>query len=125
MVPSWTTGIGLIEADVWYDTVPFHTIAGMGLQIATMCLPNTSILPPQVSASHVLDVLVKERVTIVVQTPIFFLQVIQTPGFERADVSQLRRCITYGGTMPPAILRAFADASPNMEWVIRPGKVGE
>jgi acyl-CoA synthetase (AMP-forming)/AMP-acid ligase II len=117
MVPSWTTGIGLIEEDVWYDTVPLHTIAGMGLQIATMCLANTIILPPQVSAPHVLDVLVNERVTILIQTPTFFLQVIQTSGFERADLSHLRRCITYGGTMPPAILKAFTDASPNMEWV--------
>src|SRR5262249_24526764 len=45
MIPSYTTGIGLIEDDVWFYTMPFHTIAGMGMQIALLSLCNTIVYP--------------------------------------------------------------------------------
>ena len=45
MIPSYVTGIGLLEDDVWYYTMPFHTIAGMGMQICLLSLGNTIVLP--------------------------------------------------------------------------------
>ncbi|HQZ34636.1 MAG TPA: class I adenylate-forming enzyme family protein [Ilumatobacteraceae bacterium] len=117
MIPSYVTGIGLVEEDVWYYTMPFHTIAGMGMQIALLCLGNTIVLPFAVDPANALKAFVDEGVTVVGQTPTFYLQVIQAPGFESADLSRIRRAITYGGTMPRAMFEGFTKASPNLEWV--------
>jgi acyl-CoA synthetase (AMP-forming)/AMP-acid ligase II len=117
MIPSYTTGIGLIEEDVWYYTMPFHTIAGMGMQICLLCLGNTIVLPFAVNPAQALRAFVDEGVTIVGQTPTFYLQVIQTPGFDDADLTGIRRAITYGGTMPRAMFEGFAKAAPDLEWV--------
>lgn len=117
MIPSYTTGIGLIEEDVWYYTMPFHTIAGMGMQICLLTLGNTIVLPFAVDPVKALAAFVDEKVTVVGQTPTFYLQVIQAPGFDDADLTRIRRAITYGGTMPRAMFEGFATAAPDLEWV--------
>lgn len=117
MIPSYTTGIGLLEDDVWYYTMPFHTIAGMGMQICLLVLGNTIVLPFAVDPAKALAAFVDEKVTIVGQTPTFYLQVIQAPGFAEADLTRLRRAVTYGGTMPRAMFEGFASAAPDLEWV--------
>lgn len=117
MIPSYVTGIGLLEDDVWYYTLPLHTIAGMGMQICLLSLGNTIVLPFAVDAAQALHALTEERVTVVGQTPTFYLQLINTPGFEERDLTRLRRAITYGGTMPRAMFEAFAKACPGLQWV--------
>ncbi len=117
MIPSYVTGIGLVEDDVWYYTMPLHTIAGMGMQIALLCLGNTIVLPFAVDPIQALAALTDERVTVVGQTPTFYLQVIGAPDFASADLSSLRRAITYGGTMPRAMFEGFATVCPQLEWV--------
>ena len=117
MIPSYTTGIGLIEDDVWFYTMPFHTIAGMGMQIALLSLCNTIVYPFKVDPASALKAFVDEGVTVVGQTPTFYLQVINAPGFAEADLSKMRHCITYGGTMPQSMFEAFADVAPNADWV--------
>jgi acyl-CoA synthetase (AMP-forming)/AMP-acid ligase II len=117
MIPSYVTGIGLVEDDVWYYTMPLHTIAGMGMQIALLCLGNTIVLPYVVDPIQALAALTDEKVTVVGQTPTFYLQVIGAPDFVSADLSSLRRAITYGGTMPRAMFEGFAKVCPDLEWV--------
>lgn len=117
MVPSYTTGIGLVENDVWYYTSPFHTIAGMGLQVAVISLASTMVLPRTFNAPEAVDALSSEAVSVVGQTPTFYLQLINAEGFFESDLSKLRRAITYGGTMPQAMFDAFAKVAPSLEWV--------
>ena len=117
MIPSYVTGIGLLEDDVWYYTMPFHTIAGMGMQICLLSLGNTIVLPLAVEPAEALRSLVDERVSVVGQTPAFYLKVMQQPGFDDLDLSHIRRAITYGGTMPHAMFEGFAKVAPELEWV--------
>ncbi len=117
MIPSYTTGIGLVEDDVWYYTMPFHTIAGMGMQICLLTLGNTIVLPFAVDPVKALAAFVDEGVTVVGQTPTFYLQVIQAAGFAETDLSRIRRAITYGGTMPRAMFEGFATVAPDLEWI--------
>jgi acyl-CoA synthetase (AMP-forming)/AMP-acid ligase II len=117
MIPSYTTGIGLLEEDVWYFTMPLHTIAGIGMQICLLSLGNTIVLPFAVDAEAALEAIVAEKVTVIGQTPTFYLQLIRSPKFADADLSRLRRCISYGGTMPQAMFDAFETAAPDVLWI--------
>ncbi len=117
MMPAFVTSVGLVERDVWYYLLPMHTIAGLGLQIALISLGNTIVLPYSTDPQRALDSWVGEGVTCSAQTPTFFLQMIKLDGFPDAELGQLRRMVTYGGTMPRAMFEAFAAVAPNMEWV--------
>lgn len=117
MINSYVTGMGLVEDDVWYYVLPFHTIAGMGMQIALLSLANTIVLPVESTPTEALDAIVNERVTVVGQTPTFYLQVINAPNFFDIDLSRLRRGITYGGTMPQSMFDAFAKVAPDLLWI--------
>lgn len=117
MIPAYTTGIGLVEEDVWYFTMPLHTIAGIGMQIALLSLGNTIVLPLQPDPGQALTAIVEDGVTVVGQTPTFYLRLIEGEGFAAADLSRLRRCITYGGTIPRVIVEALSKAAPGVEWI--------
>ena len=117
MMPAFVTSVGLVERDVWYYLLPMHTIAGLGLQIALVSLGNTIVLPYSTDPQRALDSWVNEGVTCSAQTPTFFLQMIKLDGFADARLGQLRRMVTYGGTMPRAMFESFAAVAPNMEWV--------
>jgi len=117
MIPSYITGMGLTEEDVWYYVLPFHTIAGMGMQIVLLSLANTIVLPVESTPAEALETIVSEKVSVVGQTPTFYLQVIKSPKFESMDLSRLRRGVTYGGTMPQAMFDAFAKVSPDIVWI--------
>ncbi|MEE8600068.1 class I adenylate-forming enzyme family protein [Euzebya tangerina] len=117
MMPAFVTSVGLVEQDVWYYLLPMHTIAGLGLQIALISLGNTIVLPYSTDPQRALDSWVAESVTCSAQTPTFFLQMIKLEDFVSAELSQLRRMVTYGGTMPRVMFESFAAVAPNMEWV--------
>ena len=117
MIPSYITGIGLLEEDIWYYMLPFHTIAGMGVQIALLSLANTVVLPMESTPAEALAAMTDEKVTVIGQTPTFYLQLIGVPGFKDCDLSGIRRAITYGGTMPQAMFDAFRGVAPGLEWV--------
>lgn len=116
-VPALITGMGLEESDVWYYLLPFHTIAGLGLQIALISLGNTIVLPFATDPQRALDSFVNEGVTCSGQTPTFFLQLIGLDSFGDADLSKLRRLITYGGTMPRAMFESFGPVASGLEWI--------
>ena len=115
MIPSYTTGIGLIEDDVWFYTMPFHTIAGMGMQLALLSLCNTIVYPFKTDPAARSRLRRRAR-HVVGQTPTFYLQLMGAPGFDDADRSAFRRCITYGGTMPQSMFDAFGRAAPDAGW---------
>jgi hypothetical protein len=42
------------------------------------------------------------------------------PGFGPDSVGQVRRCMTYGGRIPPPVLDAWAAAAPDLAWGTAP-----
>jgi acyl-CoA synthetase (AMP-forming)/AMP-acid ligase II len=93
--------------------MPLHTISGLGTQVSLIASGATVVLP---GTEPPLDVLAGERITLVAQTPTFYLQLSRMPEFAGADLSALERCVTYGGTMPRAMFDAFAAVAPGLEW---------
>jgi acyl-CoA synthetase (AMP-forming)/AMP-acid ligase II len=100
VITTYTLASGLMQQGMfWWQAM------------LTILLGNTIVLPFAVDADQALAALVDEQVTVVGQTPTFYLQLIRSEKFESADLARLRRCITYGGTMPQAMFDAFADVA--------------
>lgn len=112
-VPAYRAAFGFRPGARFYYIMPLHTMAGLGTQVSLIANGATVVLP---NAEPPLSVIVSERITLIAQTPTFYLQLSRMSEFADADLSALERCITYGGTMPRVMVDAFAAASPNMEW---------
>lgn len=114
---SWSLGLRLHDDEVWLYLMPFHTLAGMGTQTALLGIGNTLVLPAEVDAEASVQMIHDERVTCVSQTPTFYVMLARTAGFDESDLSTLRTCLSYGGTIPRAMFERYATAAPHMRWV--------
>lgn len=114
--PAWASGLGILPTDVWLFLMPFHTIAGLGSMTTLTQLGATLVLAHTVDAKMATEVIARERVTILAQTPTFYLAMTQVEGFDQMDVGSLRRCITYGGLVPQAMIDAWREAAPDVMW---------
>ena len=114
--PAWMASLGLSPREVWLFLMPFFTIAGLGSMTSLTLLGATIVLVHAVDPPAALAMIADERVTIMAQTPTFYLAMTQVDGFEEADVSTLERCITYGGTVPQAMIDGWQRTKPDILW---------
>lgn len=114
--PAWMSALGIKPADIWLFLMPFHTIAGLGSMTTITVVGATLILVHAIDAQSAVQLIARERVTLMAQTPTFFLAMTQAPGFAEADMSCMERAITYGGTMPRSMFEAWGQAAPNLVW---------
>lgn len=115
-IPAWATGLGILPSDVWLFLMPFHTIAGLGSMTSLTQLGATLVLAHTVDARMATKVIADERVTILAQTPTFYIAMSQLEEFRTLDVGSLRRCITYGGLVPQSMIDAWRAAAPAIKW---------
>lgn len=114
--PSWGWGLDTGPADTWLFVMPFHTIAGLGSMTTLTLMGATLVLPYVVDPSTALDMIGAERVTVMAQTPTFYLALLSQPGFAASKVSTLRRCLTYGGIVPRVMIEEWQKVHPTIEW---------
>ncbi len=114
--PAWQSALGIAPDEIWLFLMPFFTIAGLGSMTSLTLLGATLVLVHAVEPPQAARMMADEKVTIMAQTPTFYLAMTQVEGFADYDFSSLRRCITYGGTVPQAMLDGWAEASPQVQW---------
>ncbi|CAJ1585672.1 class I adenylate-forming enzyme family protein [[Mycobacterium] wendilense] len=114
--PAWGWGLGTTPDDTWLFVMPFHTIAGLGSATSLTLMGATLVLPATVEAGAALEIIARERVTVISQTPTFYTALSQHPGFGADAVGQVRRCMTYGGQVPPHVIDVWAAAAPQVMW---------
>jgi acyl-CoA synthetase (AMP-forming)/AMP-acid ligase II len=114
--PAWSQGLQTGPDDTWLFVMPFHTIAGLGSMTTLTLLGATLVLPATADPAATLPMLARERVTVIAQTPTFYLALAAQPGFGADTVGAVRRCMTYGGQVAPAAIEAWSAAAPGARW---------
>ena len=114
--PAWSYALDIRMSDRWLFLMPFHTIAGLGSMTTLTQIGATLVLAHTVDAPMAARVISSDQVTIMAQTPTFYLAMIAVEGFSTMDVSSLRRCLTYGGTVPKSMIDAWSVAAPEIVW---------
>jgi fatty-acyl-CoA synthase len=103
---SW----GLRENDVTPTFAPlFH--AG-GLNVLTTPLYHcggTVVLLRSSEPARILEVIERERCTLVFAVPTVFQMLMEHPAFERTDLSSLRFCVTGGSSCPLPVIRRYGE----------------
>ena len=114
--PAWSYAMDIRMEDRWLFLMPFHTIAGLGSMTTLTQIGATVILAHTVDPALAVRVIASDRVTVMAQTPTFYLAMIAVDGFQQMDVGSLRRCLTYGGVVPKSMVDAWASAAPEITW---------
>ena len=114
--PAWSWGLRTGPDDTWLFAMPFFTIAGLGSMTTLTMMGATLVLPDSLDPARALELIAAERVTVVAQTPTFYLALARAEGFGPASVGTVRRAMTYGGQVSPAAVDAWADAADGVVW---------
>ena len=114
--PAWSQGLQTGPDDTWLFVMPLHTIAGLGSMTTLTLLGATLVLPATVDPAATLPVIAREGITVIAQTPTFYLTLAAQPGFGPDTVGAVRRCMTYGGQVAPAAIEAWSAAAPDARW---------
>ncbi len=114
--PAWQSALGIGPDEVWLFLMPFFTIAGLGSMTSLTLLGATLVLVHSIDPSQAARMIGDEGVTMMAQTPTFYLAMTQADGFADAEVGTLRRCITYGGTVPQAMIDGWQAVAPDIAW---------
>lgn len=114
--PAWSWGLRAQPDDVWLYVMPLHTIAGIGSMTTLIMMGATLVLPLSADAEVSLRLIRDERVTVIAQTPTFYIALAEDAGFGPASVGTVVRCMTYGGQVSPRALQAWALAAPGLMW---------
>lgn len=114
--PAYTWGLRCLPDDVWLYVMPFHTIAGIGSLTSLTLLGATLVLPTSIDPGESLKIIRDERISVLAQTPTFYIALANHPDFGPDTVGTVRRCLTYGGQVSPFAVDAWADATPASVW---------
>ncbi|MHC3000912.1 acyl--CoA ligase [Gordonia sp. GN26] len=114
--PAYTWGLRCLNDDVWLYVMPFHTIAGIGSLTSLTLLGATLVLPAAVDPATSLRMIRDEKISVLAQTPTFFIALANHPDFGPDTVGTVRRCLTYGGQVSPHAVDAWATATPDSVW---------
>lgn len=107
-------GQELVESgpdDVIMGCLPLFHVFGLtcglnGAVLAGACLT----LIPRFDGTKALEVIQRDRVTILEGVPTMFSAMLHAPDREGYDVSSLRICVSGGSAMPVEVMRSFEDA---------------
>jgi len=106
-----STLIDLTEEDVILGALPlFHSFGqtcGLNVAIARgACLT----LIPRFDPVKALEIIARDRVTVLEGVPTMYHAMLNAPGHDSADTSSLRVCVTGGSAMPGEVMRTFEQA---------------
>ncbi|HEV7470772.1 MAG: Long-chain-fatty-acid-CoA ligase [Pseudonocardia sp.] len=114
--PAWSWGLRTGPDDTWLFVMPFHTIAGLGSITTLTLMGATLVLPATTDPARSLEIIAGERVTVIAQTPTFYLALAAQKAFGTDSVGTVRRCLTYGGQVAPHAVSSWAAAAPDAVW---------
>ena len=114
--PSWLVDDYVNASDVFLLLAPFYTMAGIGTVTNLMSIGATVVVTEKVKADTALQIIEKEGVTNLSQTPTFFSQMAAAESLLTTDLESLRQCHSYGGPIPAAVVERFSELAPHITW---------
>jgi len=90
---------------VFLSTVGFHTITGVEVFLQALLMGDTLVVQPYFHPVEALDLIQRERVTILVAVPTALAVMLRIKNLDRYDLSSLLICGTGSAPCPPELAR--------------------
>ncbi len=98
------------DKDVQLHTIPLFHVNGWGTPQTLTCLGGTHVMIKKFETAGVLERIEKHRVTMFAVVPAMAIALLNHPGFDRYDVSSVRRITIGGAASNPPLVRAVEEA---------------
>ncbi len=98
------------EDDVVMGCLPLFHVFGLvvGLNAATIAGASLALIP-RFDPEAAIEVIEKERVTVMQGVPTMYAAILNHPRSDGMDASSLRTCVSGGSAMPLEVMRAFEE----------------
>jgi acyl-CoA synthetase (AMP-forming)/AMP-acid ligase II len=101
----WSNVVGLREGDRYLIVNPFFHGFGYKAGWLASIMVGATILPERtLDVPHMLDVVRRERITVLPGTPTLYQTMLEHPDFSADGVATLRLSVTGAANVPPALL---------------------
>jgi len=90
---------------VFLSTVGFHTITGVEVFLQALLMGDTLVIQPRFHPVEALELIQRERVTILVAVPTALAVMLRLKSFDEYDLSSLLICGTGSAPCPPELAR--------------------
>jgi len=101
----WSNVVGLREGDRYLIVNPFFHGFGYKAGWLASIMAGATILPERtLDVPHVLDMVRRERITVLPGTPTLYQTMLEHPDFSAEGVATLRLSVTGAANVPPALL---------------------
>lgn len=100
--------IDLTSRDVTLTLLPLFHVGGIGLfTLPTLLAGGTVVLPRRFDPREALELIARERVTVVFGVPTIHQRFLEAPGWAQADLSSVRMFYSGGAPCPVEVIEAF------------------
>lgn len=87
------------------STIPWHTISGVEAMLQALLMGDTLVVMPHFHPRRALELVERERATILIAVPFAYQVMLRVEGFEGYDTSSLIVCGTGAAPCPPQVAR--------------------
>lgn len=102
--------------DVLIIDIPLFHIAGSVLLTTALAIGSRSLIEYAPDPINILRKTEEERITYWIYPATLYLALPSVPGFDRFDLSSLKKCISFGSVMPKAALEKWQSIKPDLQW---------
>lgn len=102
--------------DVPLLSIPLYHVAGKYLLLESVNVGATLILEYAPNPVEILELTSREKVTYWIYPPTLYQILPSMPDFANSDLSSLKKCVSFGALMPPALLQQWKEILPQAEW---------
>ena len=107
---AWAETVGLTRGDRYLIIGPFFHSFGYKAGLLTSLLSGATVLPHQTfDVEAVLKRISEEKVTVMPGPPTIFQSILAFPGWEKYDISSLRKASTGAAAIPVELIRQMRE----------------
>ena len=104
------------ENDIGLQALPLFYTGGIAVATFSLMLGGTIVLLYMPDAATIANLILTYKTTYTVLPPTLYTRLLQVPGIE--DVAKpLRRCVSFGATIPKQMIVNWISVAPHIEWV--------
>lgn len=102
--------------DVLIIDIPLFHIAGSVILTTALAIGSRCLIEYAPDPINILRKTEEERVTYWIYPATLYLGLPSVPGFDRYDLSSLKKCVSFGSVMPKAALEKWQGIKPDLQW---------
>jgi fatty-acyl-CoA synthase len=102
--------------DAFILDIPLFHVAGNTVLLGVLATGGRIFIAYAPNPVQTLEVTQREKITYWVYPPTLYAAIPSMPGFEKYDLSSLKKFVSFGAVIPMVVIEKWKSISPNVQW---------